>query len=65
MSEDETDPGLRAANVALSGKKHSEVIRRASIELRHVDPKNGPWEAAAILSVGLAALLIVLGAWFW
>jgi hypothetical protein len=63
--EDSLDPALRAANLALSGRKHREVNRIASIELRSVDAQNGPWEAAAMLSVGLLALLVVCAAWFW
>jgi len=66
MSEEDTlDPALRAANLALSGRKHREVNRLASIELRSVDAQSGPWEAAAMLSVGLFALLFVCAAWFW
>lgn len=63
--EDSLDPALRAANLALSGRKHREVNRLASIELRSVDAQSGPWEAAAMMSVGLFALLVVCAAWFW
>lgn len=63
--EDSLDPALRAANLALSGRKHREVNRLASIELRSVDAQSGPWEAAAMMSVGLFALLLVCAAWFW
>jgi hypothetical protein len=59
------DPALRAANLALSGRKHREVIRRAAIELGTVDARHAPWEAVAMLSVGAFALLVVLGLWFW
>jgi hypothetical protein len=59
------DTALRAANLALSGRRHREASRFASIELRFVDPRSGPWEMAAILSVGVAAVLIVIGLWFW
>ena len=66
MPEEEAlDPALRAANLALSGRKHREVSRLASIELRSVDAQNGPWEAAAMLSVAVFALLFVVAAWFW
>lgn len=67
MREDEEllDPALRAANSALSGRKHREVSRLASIELRFVDSQSGPWEAAAMVAVGLSAVLTVLAAWFW
>ena len=35
MSDEELlDPALRAANLALTGRKHREVSRLASIELR-------------------------------
>ncbi len=63
--EDSLDPALRAANLALSGRKHREVSRLASIELRFVDAQSGPWEAVAMLSVGVLAMLFVLGAWYW
>jgi len=66
MTEEEVlDPALRAANIALSGRKHREVSRLASIELRSVDAQSGPWEAAAMLSVAVFALLFVVAAWFW
>jgi hypothetical protein len=65
VEADIPDPALRAANLTLSGRKHREVSRLASIELRFVDAKSGPWEAAAMISVGLLALLGVLAAWFW
>ena len=55
---------LRSANVALSGRKHREVTRLASIELRSSDPRSSPWEAAAILSVGVLSLVVVIGCWF-
>ncbi len=58
------DPALRAANLALSGRRRREASRFASIELRFTDPRTGPWEIAAIGSVALASVLIVLGVWF-
>ncbi len=58
------DPALRAANLALSGRRRREASRFASIELRFTDPRPGPWEIAAIGSVALATVLIVLGVWF-
>jgi hypothetical protein len=58
------DPALRAANLALSGRRRREASRFASIELRFTDPRTGPWEIAAIASVALASVLIVLGMWF-
>jgi hypothetical protein len=59
------DSALRAANLALSGRRHREASRFASIELRFVDPRSGPWEMAALMSVAVAAVLIVVGFWFW
>jgi hypothetical protein len=50
--------------VALSGRKHREVTRLASIELRSTDPSTSPWEAAAVVSVALLSLLVVVGCWF-
>jgi hypothetical protein len=65
MSEEQhLDPALRAANLALSGRRHREASRFASIELRFTDPRTGPWEAAALVSVAVASFLIVLGVWF-
>lgn len=58
------DPALRAANQALSGRQHREVSRIASIELRFTDARSGAWEAMAMLSVGVATVLCVLGVWF-
>lgn len=66
MNDEELlDPALRAANLALTGRKHREVSRLASIELRFVDSKSGPWEAAAMLAVGVLAMLSVAAVWFW
>lgn len=59
------DPALRAANLALSGRKRREVSRIASIELRFTDARSGAWEALAMVSVGVAAVLCVIGVWFW
>jgi hypothetical protein len=61
--EQHFDPALRAANLALSGRRRREASHFASIELRFVDPKSGPWEAAAMTSVAIAALLFVVGLW--
>ena len=58
------DPALRAANQALSGRKRREVTRIASIELRFTDARSGAWEALAMLSVGIATVIGVLGVWF-
>ena len=43
------DPGLRAANLALSGRKRREVSRITSLELRFTDPRSEPWEALALI----------------
>ena len=61
--EQHFDPGLRAANLALSGRKRREVSRITSLELRFSDPRSGPWEALAMISVGLLTVLVVLGLW--
>ncbi len=58
------DPALRAANLALSGRKRREVSRIASIELRFTDGRSGAWEALAMISVGVATALCVIGVWF-
>jgi hypothetical protein len=61
----QADPALDAANLALTGRHRRQATSRfASIELRHVDPQTGAWELAAMASVGLATLLVVLGIWF-
>jgi hypothetical protein len=62
-SEQHFDPGLRAANLALSGRKRREVSRITSLELRFTDPESQPWEALAMISVGLLRVLVVLGLW--
>jgi hypothetical protein len=59
------DPGLRAANQALSGSRSREAGRFASIELRFSDSKTGAWQLAAMASVATFALLCVLGLWFY
>jgi hypothetical protein len=64
MFETADPEALRSANLALSGRKHREVTRLASIELRSTDPASSPWEAAAVLSVAVLAVLVVLGFWF-
>lgn len=59
------DSAIRAANHALSGRRHREASRFASIELRFVDPRSGPWEMAAMLSVAVASMMLVVGLWLW
>ena len=61
--EQHFDPGLRAANLALSGRKRREVNRITSLELRFTDPRTEPWEVLAMVSVGLLSVLVVLGLW--
>jgi len=63
-TEQSLDPALRAANQALSGSRRREASRFASIELRFTDPRTGPWEVAAMMSVAVAATLVVVGLWF-
>jgi hypothetical protein len=66
MSEEQPlDSALRAANLALSGRRSREASRFASIELRFTDRQSGPWELLAVASVALASFLIVVGLWFW
>lgn len=65
MEEQALDSALRAANQALSGGRRREASRFASIELRFSDPRTGPWELAAMTSVAVAALLVVVGAWLY
>lgn len=64
MDVEPLDPALRAANMALVGQTRRETSRFASIELRFASHKSGKWEAAALASVALMALLVVLGVWF-
>jgi len=47
----------------MSGSKHREVARLASIELRGGDPRSSAWEVAAMASVGVLAVLVVVGVW--
>ncbi len=63
-NEPSFDPALRAANQALSGRKRREVSRIASIELRFTDARSGAWEALAMISVGVATVLGIVGVWF-
>lgn len=63
-SDQAFDPALRAANLALSGRKRREVSRIASIELRFTDARSGAWEALAMVSIGIATALVVVGVWF-
>jgi hypothetical protein len=53
---------LKAANLAF-GRKQRSVTRLASIELKSSDPRSSVWEAVAMASVGLLAVLVVLGVW--
>jgi len=63
MFESADPEALRSANMALSGRKHREVTRLASIELRSTDPSASPWEAAAVVSVAVLSVLVVIACW--
>ena len=71
MEMEHTDPALRAANLALVGKRvqRRPAGRFASVELRAIesspasDRRNIAWETAAVLSIGAAAVLAVIGLW--
>src|SRR5688572_16040389 len=74
------ESALQAANQALSGGALRSTSRFASVELRGAGElkgtgrgmtrdessslPNGAWELAAMLSVGVATLLLVLAIWF-
>jgi hypothetical protein len=64
-SEQQLETALRAANLALGGRKHHEFNRFASVELRLTDPRVGAWEIAALTAVAVASALVVVGLWFW
>jgi len=64
MDHHPLNEALEAANLALSGQRRGPNSGFASIELRSVDPRTGAWEVAAVASVALATLLLVLGVWF-
>ena len=57
------DPGLRAANLALSGQRSRDETRVASIDLRFADGRSGAWEMAAMTAIGFLTLLFVIGLW--
>lgn len=63
-SEPTLDPALKAANQALTGRRTREASRFASIELRFAQSGSEAWEFAAVVAVGVAAALFVLGLWF-
>jgi hypothetical protein len=70
MDQEQTDPALRAANLALNGRRVERATSRfASIELRNLEvvapsaKRNLAWEFAAMISVGTMALLAVVGIW--
>ncbi len=64
MNEELRDIALRAANHAITGRQTRAAKRFASIELRAVDQRSGGWELAAIGSIALTSLLLVLGIWY-
>ena len=59
------DTALRAANLALGGRRHGEVTRSPATDLPPDDPRAGAWEMAALASVAVATALLVVGVWFW
>lgn len=66
------DPALQAANLALQGRKTPRAASRfASIELRDMasnvtrERRSLAWEMAALLAVGIAALVGVAGLWMY
>jgi hypothetical protein len=64
-SEQQQDPALRAANLALVSRRRRDQGTFASVDLRLDDPRAGAWEIAALTSVAVAAALVVVGLWFW
>jgi hypothetical protein len=71
MEHEPIDQALLAANLALTGRRRERTASRfASIQLREWSTSRGTdrhhlmWEAAAVLSVGFAATLFVVGVWF-
>ncbi len=62
---EQVDAALRAANLALGGRGKRGTRALTSIELRLTDAREGPWELAALVSVVVLALLVVLGVWFY
>lgn len=72
MDSPTVDPALQAANLALHGRRPLRTASRfASIQLRDMESsvrrerRNLAWEMAALLAVGLAALLGVAGLWLY
>lgn len=66
------DPALAAANLALQGRRPLRTASRfASIQLRDMEGsaraerRNLAWEMAAVLAVGMAALVGVAGLWLY
>jgi hypothetical protein len=64
-SEQQLDTALRAANLALSNRKHRDRNTFAAVDLRLDNPRAGAWEMAALTSVAVATFLVVVGLWFW
>ncbi len=65
MEVETEDPALRAANQALTGKRQRDWRHLAMSQLPSTDPKTRPWEFAAMASVAIGALLLVLALWFY
>lgn len=59
------ETALRAANLALSGRRQSEIRSLTVVDLRLEDPHTGAWEMAAMAAVALASTLAAVGLWFW
>lgn len=63
--EQQHETALRAANLALSGRRQSETRSLTVVDLRLDDPRTGAWEMAAMAAVALASTLAAVGLWFW
>ena len=59
------ETALRAANLALAGRRHSETTSFTAVEVRLDDPRAGAWEMAALAAVAFASTLVAVGLWFW
>jgi hypothetical protein len=64
MPDGDFEPALKAANIALIGRRQNDVSRVASIDLRFADARSGAWEVVAMAAVGFATLLGVVAVWF-
>ena len=71
MQIDSPDHALRAANLAIEGRRvNGTASRFASIQLRDIDTPSSSdrshlaWEVAAVFAVSVASVLGVLALWF-